>query len=231
MRRIAEKRFVERKAKLDGRPIRYRLHDQAVRLLKGKLRLRQITRLTDDGKQTPMVTSRWDLRDIVVAYRMFERWRQENFFKYMRQEFLIDALSDYQVEPDDPERSVPNPARKAVDKELRKARAHLSKMKETYGAAFVDYFQGRTPTKRALYRRRERDLSRNPEGYRSHHRTRRPAEVASGASPAGSGTAESEARQAINGTKAPDQCPQVGCLPGRERLGEPHSSALCQGQR
>ena len=58
MRRIAEKRFVERKAKLDGRPIRYRLHDQAVRFLKGKLRLRQITRLTDDGKQTPIVTSR-----------------------------------------------------------------------------------------------------------------------------------------------------------------------------
>jgi hypothetical protein len=23
---------------------------------------------------------------------MFERWRQENFFKYMREEFLLDAL-------------------------------------------------------------------------------------------------------------------------------------------
>ena len=150
VRRIAEKRFVLRKAKLDGRPIRYRLHDQAVRFLKGKLRLRQVTRLTDTGKQTPVVTSRWDLRDIVVAYRMFERWRQENFFKYMREEFLIDALSDYQVEPDDPERSVPNPARKAVDKQLRKARAHLSTIKETYGAAFIDYFEGRTPTMRAF---------------------------------------------------------------------------------
>ena len=150
VRRIAEKRFLLRKAKIDGRPIRYRLHDQAVRFLKGKLRLRQVTRLTDTGKQTPVVTSRWDLRDIVVAYRMFERWRQENFFKYMREEFLIDALSDYQVEPDDPERSVPNPARKAVDKQLRKARAHLSTIKETYGAAFLDYFEGRTPTMRAF---------------------------------------------------------------------------------
>ena len=146
VRRIAEKRFILRKARLDGRPISYRLHDQAVRFLKGKLRLRQVTRLTLTGKQTPVLTSRWDLRDIVVAYRMFERWRQENFFKYMRGEFLIDALSDYQVEPDDPERSVPNPARKAVDKELRKARAHLSKIKETYGAAFIDYFEGRTLT-------------------------------------------------------------------------------------
>ena len=81
---------------------------------------------------------------------MFERWRQENFFKYMREEFLIDALSDYQVEPDDPDRSVPNPTRKAVDKELRKARAHLGKIKETYGAVFIDYFEGRTPTMRAF---------------------------------------------------------------------------------
>ncbi len=148
VRRIAEKRFVRRTAKLDGRPVKYLLHDQPVRFLRGKLRLRQVTRLTDNGKQTPILTSRWDLRDIVVAYRMFERWRQENFFKYMRQEFLIDALSDYEVEPDDPERSVPNPARKTVDQELRKARGRLNKLKQTYGEASLDYFEGRTPTMR-----------------------------------------------------------------------------------
>jgi transposase len=148
VRRIAEKRFVRRTAKLDGRPVKYLLHDQPVRFLQGKLRLRQVTRLTESGKQTPILTSRWDLRDIVVAYRMFERWRQENFFKYMRQEFLIDALSDYEVEPDDPERSVPNPARKAVDQELRKVRARLNKLKQTYGEASLDYIEGRTPTMR-----------------------------------------------------------------------------------
>ena len=147
VRGIAEKRFVSRTAKLDGRPVKYLLHDQPVRFLRGKLRLRQVTRLTDNGKQTPILTSRWDLRDIVVAYRMFERWRQENFFKYMRQEFLIDALSDYEVEPDDPQRSVPNPARKAVDKELGKARARLNKLKQTYGDVSLNYIEGRrTPT-------------------------------------------------------------------------------------
>jgi DNA-binding CsgD family transcriptional regulator len=148
VRGIAEKRFVLRAAKLDGRPVKYLLHDQPVRFLRGKLRLRQVTRLTDNGKQTPILTSRWDLRDIVVAYRMFERWRQENFFKYMRQEFLIDALSDYEVEPDDPQRSVPNPARKAVDKELGKARARWNKLKQTYGDVSLDYIKGRTPTLR-----------------------------------------------------------------------------------
>ena len=40
---------------------------------------------------------------------MFERWRQENFFKYMREEFLLDTLIDYQIEPEDPTRTIPNP--------------------------------------------------------------------------------------------------------------------------
>jgi DNA-binding transcriptional ArsR family regulator len=145
-RHITEKRFTWHRARLDGRQVRYRLHDQPVRFLKGKLRLRQVTRLTETGHQTPMVTSRWDLRAIVVAHRMFERWRQENFFKYLREEYLIDALVDYQVEPDDPNRSVPNPARKALEKEIRTVRVHLRKLRQSYGATAIDYVQGRTRT-------------------------------------------------------------------------------------
>jgi len=133
-RRIAEARLTQHKAKLDGRCVRYLLHEQPVRFLKGKLRLRQITRLTQGGHQTPIVTSRWDLRAIVLAYRMFERWRQENFFKYVREEYLIDALADYEIEPDDANRSVPNPARKAIEKELRRMRAQLAKLRANYAA-------------------------------------------------------------------------------------------------
>jgi transposase len=149
-RYVAEKRFVLRKAKLEGRRVEYLLHDQAVRFLKGKLRLRQVTRLTETRHQTAVMTSRWDLRDIVVAYRMFERWRQENFFKYMRQEFLIDALVDYETEPDDPNRSIPNPARKIVDKELRNARARYAKLQEKYGSTALDYLEGRTTSLRTF---------------------------------------------------------------------------------
>ena len=149
-RHVAEKRFVVRKARLEGRRVEYLLHDQAVRFLKGKLRLRQVTRLTETRHQTAVITSRWDLRDIVIAYRMFERWRQENFFKYMRQEFLLDALADYETEPDDPNRSIPNPARKVVDKELRNARTRYAKLQEKYGSTALDYLEGRTTTMRAF---------------------------------------------------------------------------------
>jgi hypothetical protein len=50
-----------------------------------------------------------DLPAIEIAHRMFARWRQENFFKYLREEYALDALVDYAVVPDDPARDVPNP--------------------------------------------------------------------------------------------------------------------------
>ena len=81
---------------------------------------------------------------------MFERWKQENFFKYLADEFAIDALTDYQVEPDDPTRSVPNPARKTADKELRDARAALTKLEEAFGKAAVENSEGQRPTMRGF---------------------------------------------------------------------------------
>jgi transposase len=149
-RLINARRFIRRRAELDGHWVDYLLHDQPVGFLKGKLRLRQVTRLCDDGHQTQVITSRWDLRDIEVAYRMFERWRQENFFKYMREEFLLDALIDYQIEPEDPTRTVPNPKRRALDKAIRAARNDLAKLEREYGAAAADNTERRRPTMRGF---------------------------------------------------------------------------------
>ena len=149
-RRINERRFIRRRAEFDGRRVDYLLHDQPVRFLNGKLRLRQVTRLCDDGHQTQVITSRWDLRDIEVAYRMFERWRQENFFKYMREEFLLDALVDYRIEPEDPTRTIPNPERRALDKEIRAVRADLARLEREYGAAAADNTEQRRPTMRGF---------------------------------------------------------------------------------
>ena len=154
-RRIAVSRFTRHRAKLDRRWVQYRLHDQPVRFLRGKLRLRQITRLTEDGHQTPIVTSRWDLRAVVLAYRMFERWRQENFFKYMREEYLIDALADYEVESDDPNRLVANPVRKAVKKELQRTRNQLGKLYAHLAAATLDS-RGRRLPRVAAQKRKEK---------------------------------------------------------------------------
>ncbi|MGH8210730.1 MAG: putative transposase [Steroidobacteraceae bacterium] len=128
----------------------YELHDQPVRFLKGKLRLRQVTRLCDSGHQTQVITNRWDLRDIEVAHRMFDRWRQESYFKYMREEFLLDALVDYRIEPEDPTRTIPNPARRVLDEQARAARAELAKIEREYGAAAADNTEQHRPTMRGF---------------------------------------------------------------------------------
>jgi hypothetical protein len=132
-RRIPRKRFQTCRTRRDGRTISYVLSDQEVRLLKGQLRLRQVTRLKDNGHQTPILTSRRDLPPAQVAYRMFDRWRQENFFKYLREEYALDALVEYATVPDDPTRQVPNPAWAAADAQLRQAYAHLDRLQAEYG--------------------------------------------------------------------------------------------------
>ncbi len=131
--RIARQRFRNYRTRREGRTISYVLADQEVRLLKGKLRLRQVTRLMENGHQTPILTSRRDLPAARVADRMFDRWRQENFFKYLLEEYALDALVGNATVPDDPTREVPNPAWAAVDAQRRQAYAHLDRLQAQYG--------------------------------------------------------------------------------------------------
>ena len=148
-RRIPKRRFTQHEATVDGHQVRYFLADTGIRLPSG-LRLRQVTRLGEDGHQTHVVTSRRDLSAIEVAYRMFERWRQENFFKYLREEYALDALVDYSVEPSDPTRDVPNPRRAALDAELHKAKAELAAVQASYGLAALSNQERRRPTMRGF---------------------------------------------------------------------------------
>ena len=98
----------------------------------GPLRLRQITRLREDGTQTQVVTSRRDLPAAEVLQRLFGRWRQENFFKYMKQEFALDGLAGYDLGEFGADTDCPNPEHKrigrrieAVNKKLRRHEAQL----------------------------------------------------------------------------------------------------------
>jgi len=130
--------------------VRYRLADQGVRLLGGTLRLRQVTRLTEDGHQTPILTSRRDLPAVEVAFRMFERWRQENFFKYLREEYALDALADYEAIPDNPERAVPNPKRRVLTAKLAQAHAAFAQFTAEYGAEAFRNPEHARPTMRGF---------------------------------------------------------------------------------
>ena len=148
--RIPRSRFVAHSARCDGRKISYVLADQEVRLLKGKLRLRQVTRRMENGHQTPILTSRRDLAAAQVAYRMFDRWRQENFFKYLREEYALDALAEYAAVPDDPNREVPNPAWAALDAQLRQAWARVDRLQSEYGLEALNNLEQKHRTMRGF---------------------------------------------------------------------------------
>jgi hypothetical protein len=87
---------------------------------------------------------------VEIAYRMFERWRQENFFKYMGEEFELDALVQYGVETADAQRDVPNPRRKAKERKLMAVRAEIAELERRLGAAVATNEEARRPTVRGF---------------------------------------------------------------------------------
>ncbi len=124
--------FEEVSAEVCGRKVTYLLGERTVTVAKG-FRMREVRRLCDDGHQTSVMTTRDDIPFEEVALRMFSRWQQENFFRYMRHEFALDHLPTTAVEPADPQRSVPNPAVKEKKRELGRVKAELTKAEQAYG--------------------------------------------------------------------------------------------------
>ena len=57
---------------------------------------------------------------------MGSRWREENYFRYGRAHFALDALDTYAVTPEDPDRKVPNPAKKKAAAAVKTARKNLA---------------------------------------------------------------------------------------------------------
>ena len=141
--KLPEDAFETVGAEVDGRAFSYLAHECGVRLGKVSLEgpdgtnrplwMRQITRLKDDGRQTQVLTSRVDLEPAEVLVRMFSRWRQENVFKYMRDEFALDDMFSYRVEAVPEGNDRPNPARNDLDRRLRGQRAMLRELQAELG--------------------------------------------------------------------------------------------------
>jgi hypothetical protein len=123
----------------DGKAREYDLADTGITLTiasgehKGReLELRQVTRRAPgpDGKprQAHMLTTigRGELPAAAVTWRMTRRWREENYFRYARARFALDALDTYAVIPDNPGRLVPNPAKKKAAAATAAARKTLA---------------------------------------------------------------------------------------------------------
>lgn len=134
---------------VEGRKVSYELAEKTVRVLPG-FKMREIRRLRGDEKQTAVMTTRWNTRAIELAWRMFERWRQENFFRYMREHFALDALASRRVEPMSEGRTIPNPERARLEKTLGRLKGELQKLEKDYGVRAFENEESLRPTARGF---------------------------------------------------------------------------------
>jgi hypothetical protein len=97
--------------------------------------LREIRKLTESGHQTSIISTCYDAPAEQIAPQMFNRWRQENFFRYMMEHFGIDLLQEYGVDQIHAAERVINPRYRELDRQrnsiqnkLRYRRANFAEL-------------------------------------------------------------------------------------------------------
>ena len=156
LRRLPVGAFASHQGEVDGHAVAYELADHGVYIDHGsgskrkRLRLRQITRRRDTGEQTHIVTNDRTSSALVLAHRMFGRWSQENFFKYMDQEMDFDGLLSYAMDDADGDRAVPNPARRKLAQRIHAVKHRLQELTRAYGDRALENQERRHPTMRGF---------------------------------------------------------------------------------
>jgi hypothetical protein len=112
--------------------------------------MREVRILRDDGRQTAVLTSRQDLSGVAVAYRIFLRWRQENYFKYMGEEFALDALIEYGAEDLPETTDCRNPQWLRLTRRLKEARAEVKRLQSELGEQAAVNPEATRPTMRGF---------------------------------------------------------------------------------
>ena len=89
---------------------------------------REVRKLSGNGHQVSIMTTHNKLSLSRVACKMFSRWAQENFFKYMNENFDFDRMIEYGTEPVNQNRTIPNPIYRKLSYQLKKEREKKSRL-------------------------------------------------------------------------------------------------------
>lgn len=115
-----ENDFADEEVKIDGNTVKMKLCEKEV-ILDG-ISFREIRKLSEDGHQSSVITTNKKLSCILVAFYMFARWSQENFFRYMRQEYDLDWIFQSIVNNVDGEFEVVNPKHSKLTTKIKSIR-------------------------------------------------------------------------------------------------------------
>ena len=130
--------FQRRSCRFEGRRITMMIAEDQIRVGKSGP-WRRIVMRTQDGHQTPILSSLGrEVAGARIACLIFARWRQENFFRYMRERHGLDQLLGYASGAADGDRLVANQDWKKVDRELKARRQELTARRAELGQAVLD---------------------------------------------------------------------------------------------
>ena len=106
---------------------------------KKKLWVREIRSNSKSGHQTSIVTTNYTLSIIMIGLYMFARWSQENFFKYMMQEFGIDTLVSYFKEKITDTTFLINPEYRTLENARKKMTSKLNRVKAKFATLTLQF--------------------------------------------------------------------------------------------
>jgi hypothetical protein len=102
--------------------------------LSNGLWVRELRQREASGHQVSLLSTdyRSELRSLAV--RLFARWTQENFLKYMREHYAIDRLVEHGTEPLPETTTVVNPARRQLESQIRREQVQRDRERAAFGA-------------------------------------------------------------------------------------------------
>jgi hypothetical protein len=138
-----------------GQTVTMKLSERGTRL-SNNLWLREIRKLTDSGHQTAMLTTNFLAPMPVLAASMFARWCQENFFRYMREQYGLDRLVEYGTEMVPDITSVVNRRWRRLDSQVRSRTGQRQRLHAKFGAMALA--EGLSEEEVQTYERRKGEL-------------------------------------------------------------------------
>lgn len=141
-RRYPRQRFRQGWFPFEGNRQQYCLYEKGTRVTGAGL-VRTVLFLGDDGHQIPVLTNldaRCRAAKVVHCLRL--RWRQENSFKYLTENYGIDQIIQYGADPEQEERRVQNPRRKALKERIGVVETEIQALEASLGRT-LDQNQGR----------------------------------------------------------------------------------------
>jgi len=92
------------------------------------MKMREIRKLSESGHQTSIISTNQKVGTGNIAGKMFSRWSQKNFFRYMLSDFDLDHIFLYGVQEIDGEKKIVNPTYKQLTYQIKKLREKKSRL-------------------------------------------------------------------------------------------------------